>query len=130
MLGIITDMRIAVRHMSCSMAKLLESASEILKRHGVRRAVLFGSQAAGKAKSGSDIDLAIWPSGALSASEWFDIQDELDDLPTLRTWDLVDMTRVRSDSPIANEVARHGIELYRETEPAIQTERLTVSGKR
>lgn len=55
MLGIITDMRIAVRHMSCSMAKLLESASEILKRHGVRRAVLFGSQAAGKAKSGSDM---------------------------------------------------------------------------
>lgn len=115
--------------MNSSMAKLLESASEILKRYGVCRAVLFGSQATGKAGRGSDIDLAIWPEEALSASEWFDIQDELDDLPTLQTWDLVDMTRVTSDSPIANEVARYGIELYGETESAIQTERLAVTRK-
>ncbi|MCI6548519.1 MAG: nucleotidyltransferase domain-containing protein [Coriobacteriaceae bacterium] len=91
---------------------LLPSAVETLRRHGISKAMLFGSQVNGRAEAYSDIDLAIWPRPGTTAREYFDLVDELDSLDTLRQWDLVDMTRCSADSTIAKEVAEHGVELF------------------
>lgn len=93
-------------------AALLPHAVEALRRHGVSRAVLFGSQVNGCADARSDIDLAIWPGVGATARGYFDLVDELDSLDTLRGWDLVDMTRCSAGSTIAKEVDEHGVELF------------------
>ncbi len=91
---------------------LLPHAVDSLRRHGISRAVLFGSQVNGRAEAHSDIDLAIWPAAGSAARDYFDLVDELDTLDTLRSWDLVDMTHCSEDSTIATEVAEHGMELF------------------
>lgn len=89
-----------------------------MKQHGVSKLVLFGSQADGRATPTSDIDLAFWPGPRFGVHDYFAVLDELDDLPTLQRWDVVDMSTVSPSSLIAQEVANHGIELFSETSTA------------
>lgn len=98
--------------MTADVLRLLEQACAIMKAHGVSRAVLFGSQANGRATPTSDIDIAFWPGPGFGIHDYFAMLDELDELETLRNWDLVDMSSVDPTSVIAQEVAIHGIELF------------------
>lgn len=98
--------------LSADVKALLPHAIDALHRHGISRAVLFGSQVNGRAEAHSDIDLAIWPAVGSTARDYFDLVDELDALDTLRCWDLADMTHCSEDSTIAKEVAEHGVELF------------------
>lgn len=54
-----------------------ERLSVALDRDGVVAAMLFGSQATGKAGPLSDVDVALWADPALGASERFDMRLEL-----------------------------------------------------
>lgn len=98
-----------------NVARLIAQACDIMRSHGVVRAMLFGSQANGHATASSDIDIAFWPGSAFTIHDYFDMLDELDELDTLRSWDLVDMSAVTADSVIEREVRDHGIELFPQT---------------
>lgn len=58
------------------------------------RVVLFGSWAEGTARPGSDIDIGIVGEQPLSKRVLVSIRERIDDLPTLRKVDIVDLASV------------------------------------
>ncbi|MEK7276626.1 MAG: HI0074 family nucleotidyltransferase substrate-binding subunit, partial [Chloroflexota bacterium] len=74
----------------------LEDISRILKRHLPVEygAVLFGSRATGRARPGSDWDIGVLGPAALGGAVIETIREELDELPTLHSFDVVDLTTV------------------------------------
>ena len=75
----------------------LEAIAAILRRHlpsGEYRAVLFGSRATGQARIGSDWDIGILGPQPLRSATMQAIRDELDELRTLHSFDVVDLTTV------------------------------------
>ncbi|MBI5293612.1 MAG: nucleotidyltransferase substrate binding protein [Chloroflexi bacterium] len=74
----------------------IEDISRILKRHLPVEygAVLFGSRASGRARPGSDWDIGVLGPTPLGGEVVQTILDELDELPTLHSFDVVDLTTV------------------------------------
>ncbi len=75
----------------------LQKVAEVLRRHlpsGAYRAVLFGSRATGRARVGSDWDIGILGPQPLPGATVQAIRDELDELRTLHSFDVVDLTTV------------------------------------
>ena len=64
-----------------------------LERH---RVLLFGSRARGDAKQRSDFDLAVDGNEPLSIQKFYEIEEALEQLPTLYSFDWVDLTKVNS----------------------------------
>lgn len=61
--------------------KLIEALTEHLKAHpAIEFAVLFGSQAQGKAKSESDLDIAIYLNRTLSLEEYLTLNLQLEEI--------------------------------------------------
>jgi predicted nucleotidyltransferase len=58
------------------------------------RVVLFGSRAAQTARDRSDFDIGVLGDEPLPVQDFFAIEDELDDLPTLYKIDWVDLNKV------------------------------------
>lgn len=59
--------------------KIIEALTEHLKAHpAIEFAILFGSQAQGKAKSESDLDIAIYLNRALSLEEYLTLNLQLE----------------------------------------------------
>ena len=58
---------------------------------------LFGSRAAGKARSRSDFDLGVLGATAMPLDRFYQIEDKLDALPTLYRIDWVDLNRVADE---------------------------------
>lgn len=52
---------------------------------------VFGSQVRGDVLPSSDLDLAVLGPGPVPKTIWVRIKEEIDDLPTVRTVDLVDL---------------------------------------
>ena len=69
----------------------LVKAAPLLKDHKV---LLFGSRARGTAHSRSDFDIGILGKESLSLLAFYEIEDMLENLPTLYKIDLVDLNRV------------------------------------
>jgi predicted nucleotidyltransferase len=64
----------------------LEAARQVLRQHGVVFAIVFGSHAEGRARPGSDVDLAVW--GTRPLDEWAlraRLPDEVDLVDLRRT---------------------------------------------
>jgi predicted nucleotidyltransferase len=79
----------------------------------LRLAILFGSQATGKAHAGSDFDVGIWPTRALALREELSLASEL----SYVTGTEVDVVRLDGDDPLlGREVAQTGICLYQDCE--------------
>ncbi|MEO0084722.1 MAG: nucleotidyltransferase domain-containing protein [candidate division WOR-3 bacterium] len=53
----------------------------------------FGSRVEGKGSERSDIDIGIEGQNAIAADKWLDIQEEIENIPTLYTIDVVDFKR-------------------------------------
>lgn len=87
--------------------ELYQQIAEIGRRFGASRIVLFGSRARGDHRERSDIDLAVYD---LPQKSWSDFEDAIDALPTLLSFDLVDMSRSVSPELRAN-IERDGINL-------------------
>uniref|UniRef100_A0A832GPA5 Nucleotidyltransferase domain-containing protein n=1 Tax=Caldimicrobium thiodismutans TaxID=1653476 RepID=A0A832GPA5_9BACT len=61
--------------------KLIEALTEHLKAHpAIEFAILFGSQAQGKAKSESDLDIAIYLNRTLSLEEYLILNLQLEEI--------------------------------------------------
>ena len=74
------------------------TVASVLNRHGARASIyLFGSEVAGPRRPASDIDVGLMGDGPLSAALLQRIEDELEELPTLRSFDVVDFAGVPSE---------------------------------
>lgn len=94
--------------------KLKKEILEILRRHlnlAEYRVFFFGSRVAGRGTERSDIDVGIEGEELISAKALLDIQEEIEELPTLYKIEIVDFKRV---APIFKEVALQYIELISE----------------
>jgi len=83
--------------------------AEIARHHLGKdvRVVLFGSWADGTARERSDIDIGVLARGPIDGAIMEEIREEAEDLPTLYTVDLVDLTSVSTTfREIALESAR------------------------
>ena len=74
----------------------LAEVARILKRFlpPEYQAVLFGSRATGRARSGSDWDIGLLGPRALRGATVEHIREALEELPTLHTFDVVDLATV------------------------------------
>jgi predicted nucleotidyltransferase len=71
------------------------------------RVYLFGSQATGKARLYSDIDVAIMPLQKLPVSTFSDIREDLEESDILRKVDVIDLTE--ADENFCQRVEREGV---------------------
>jgi predicted nucleotidyltransferase len=74
-------------------ADLMHRNADRLRGH---RVFLFGSRATGEARPHSDFDVGVVGDEPLSLDDFFAIEDQLDDLPTLYKIDWVDFNRASS----------------------------------
>lgn len=81
---------------------------ELVRRHGARKLVLFGSRARGDFRDRSDIDLTIYGMPPENrTSFWLDVED----LPTLLTLDIVHVAP-DMDSEFLSNIEKDGVTLY------------------
>lgn len=71
-------------------AGIMQRNAECLRGH---RVFLFGSRASGNAGPHSDFDIGVVGDAPLPLKDFFSIEDQLDDLPTLYKIDWVDFNR-------------------------------------
>jgi len=72
---------------------LFASKSADLEKH---RVLLFGSRARGTAKQRSDFDLAVDGDEPLPIDKFYELEDALEALPTLYSFDWVDLASANS----------------------------------
>jgi len=77
--------------------EIKEQIVDVMRRNANRlrghRVFLFGSRATGHARPHSDFDIGVVGDEPLSLDDFFAIEDQLDELPTLYKIDWVDFNR-------------------------------------
>ena len=86
-------------------AEVMHRNADRLRRH---RVFLFGSRVTGNARPYSDFDIGVIGDEPLPLDDFYAIEDQLDDLPTLYKIDWVDFNRV---SPRFSERATQQVEV-------------------
>ncbi len=87
-----------------------KAAEIIIKYLPDAKVYLFGSRARGTAKPYSDFDIAIEWKEKIHLSTMAKIREELDKLPTLKSFDLIDLKRVSGN--FIETVRKTGVILY------------------
>lgn len=89
--------------------RIQEVLSPVLRRHNVKRAVLFGSYAKGNAGLTSDVDLLV--DSGLHGLSFFGL---LEDIVTAlgKAVDLLDVSQIEPGSEIDQEILRTGVLIY------------------
>ena len=89
-----------------------EVIAEITQRcrnYGAQKIILFGSRAKGTATEGSDIDIAV---SGVASSDIFELEEALEDIPTLYTIDLVDLDTCKNQL-LLEDIKQYGREIYK-----------------
>jgi len=90
-------------------SELASTLRETLTEHGgVRLAILFGSQAAGRATTHSDLDLAVQTSAPLAAADKIALIEKLAQATGLPI-DLIDLKH--AGEPLLGQILKHGVRL-------------------
>ena len=92
-----------------SMEKLRETLIPVFKSYGVKSAVLFGSYAKGCATEKSDVDLLV--DSGLRGMAFFGLMDSVASALRIPV-DLIDISQLRANSPIEQEIRRSGVRIY------------------
>ena len=87
-----------------------KAAEIIIKNLPDAKVYLFGSRAKGTAKPYSDFDIAIEWKEKIPLHTMAKIREELDKLPTLKSFDLIDLKRVSGN--FIETVRKTGVILY------------------
>jgi len=90
--------------------KLKKEILDIIGKHlnlSEYRVFFFGSRVFGGGTDRSDIDVGIEGPEPASAKDWLEIEEEIENLPTLYKVEIVDFTKV---APIFKEVATQHLE--------------------
>lgn len=87
--------------------KVLKQVKEIISNHlpDGYRMMIFGSWAKGKALKNSDLDIGILGKEPVPWSSMVKISQEIENLPTLRSIDVVDLNAVEEN--FKNKVLEH-----------------------
>jgi len=82
--------------------EIMKSITNICKTYHAKEVLLFGSRAKGTATARSDFDLAI------SGAQDFDsLQEAIDDIPTLYSFDVVNMDTCKNNL-LLEEIKKYG----------------------
>lgn len=89
--------------------------AEVMRRNADRlrghKVFLFGSRASGRARRNSDFDIGVIGDEPLPFRDFYAIEDQLEELPTLHKIDWVDFNRV---SPRFRQQAMQRLEIIHE----------------
>lgn len=90
-------------------ARLASDAAGIIREEvgESSRIIWFGSWPKGTARPHSDIDLAVIPSREVTGRDWSRMRERIDGLPTLYSFDLVDMTE--ASEALRSEIEQYGV---------------------
>ena len=83
--------------------------SPVFSSHNVRKAILFGSYAKGKAEANSDVDIFV-DSGLKGLAFFGLLEDVVNSLD--KDVDLLDTAQVIPHSEVHNEIERSGVVIY------------------
>lgn len=81
----------------------------VFARHGVRRAVLFGSYAKGSATERSDVDILV--DSGLRGLAFYGLLENVVSALGLPV-DLIDITQVEKNSPVDHEICQSGVPIF------------------
>lgn len=84
---------LAARGLAPAVVSALRDVADWARRRGVSL-IVFGSFATGDNRPGSDLDLAIPEGAAVSPETLRELASRIEDLPTVRPVDLVDLSEV------------------------------------
>ncbi len=84
---------------------------EILEKFSVKKAILFGSYAKNTPTSKSDIDLVIDSEGKLLNINFYGLLEDLVQ-KLQKNIDLIEITEIKKDSTIYQEIQKEGIVVY------------------
>ncbi len=91
--------------------ELINEAVKVIKKHLPRvRVIVFGSRAGGNFRENSDLDLALDWGKPIPPYLMEQIREELDELPTLVSFDLVDLNSVSEE--FKKQILRTGRIIY------------------
>ena len=79
---------------------------EICRRNGASKVILFGSRAKETARERSDIDIAV-----CGVYDMEKLQEEIEDIPTLYTVDLVDLDTCENQL-LLEDIEQYGRKIY------------------
>jgi len=80
-------------------------------KHGVKRAVVFGSYAKGTASENSDIDIVIDSKGLLDGINFFTAQYELSKALPVKS-DIYEQMEIKEGSALQSEINKFGVTIY------------------
>ena len=89
--------------------KIIEEVARICHSFCAKEVILYGSRAKGTAQERSDIDIAV---SGVASSDIFELEEALEDIPTLYTIDLVDLDTCKNQL-LLEDIKQYGREIYK-----------------
>ena len=97
--------------MSYSTTEIREKLEPIFKNAPIEKAILFGSYAKGLHTPGSDVDIVIDSQGELLNIQFYGVLEEMTECLGKRV-DLIEISEIRKNSPLASVITQDGVVLY------------------
>lgn len=94
-------------HTNTPVPVIIREAANICRRYGVKHLYLFGSYAKGTQTTSSDIDLAIKGFDG----NYHELKEEIDNIRTLKTIDLVEYDKITNGS-LREDIDAYGRKIY------------------
>ena len=86
--------------------EVIHMIAELCRKHSAKEAILFGSRVKGTSRERSDIDIAV------AGADDFDLlSEEIDDLPTLYTVDVVNLDKCKNKQ-LLEDIRQYGRKIY------------------
>lgn len=82
--------------------EIMECVTDICQKYRVKELFLFGSRAKGTETARSDFDFAVW-----GAKDFDSLQEAIDELPTLYSFDMVNMDTCKNEL-LLEEIRKYG----------------------
>ena len=92
-----------------SKEEIRQVLTPVFQEYGVKNAILFGSYAKGCATVKSDVDILV--DSGLRGMAFFGLLDSVSSALEIPV-DLIDVTQIRTDSPIEQEIRYSGVQIY------------------
>lgn len=89
--------------------EIKNAIKQIGMKYDLERVILFGSRARGDNHERSDFDLA---AHFKNAQQYFDFQDEIEALPTLLMFDIVDLSSDMISLDLRESISEEGVNIY------------------
>ena len=89
--------------------QIIQTIIKMCNEFQAKEVILYGSRAKGTARERSDIDIAV---SGVASSDIFELEEALEDIPTLYTIDLVDLDTCKNQL-LLEDIKQYGREIYK-----------------